>query len=113
MNNVKLVLNEPLPAELREAMEEEAERLDLTMNDLAVKILSMHFHVAFEPSERSRYKEVSQQFKLRISDDLHMRIRVEAANERATVRGLVISILGAYYGFDFKSGRRPRKPAAA
>lgn len=93
---MKLILNEVLPKDLRKKLDTEAKARDLTVNDVAVDILSRRFGVEWTRS-RATFRPVSERFKLRVSDELHRRIRVEAALGSHTVRGVVLSILSGHY----------------
>lgn len=94
---MKLVLNEELPADLRKKLDREAKAEDHTVNDIAVRALSERFDLEWTPS-RYHFRPVSARFKLSVPDELHRRIRVEAAVRSQTVRGIVLSILSEHYG---------------
>lgn len=94
---MKLILNEELPATLRKALDREAEAENLTVSDAASKVLCERFEVTFSPS-RTSFRPVAKRFKLRVSEDLHRLIRMEAAIKSQTVRGIVLSILAEHYG---------------
>lgn len=99
-------------ADLREQLELEALALDVTVNDVAGRILSEHFAVRFTPTG-SKYTELKTRTKIRVSDTLHRRIRQEYARDhRKTVRGIVLSILAEHYELDpISAYRRPRTSA--
>lgn len=106
-----LILNEELPLDLREALEEDARTREITVNDAASRILSEHYGVEWEQSGFP-YREVSSRFKLRVSSPLHQKIRVDAATRLVTIRGVVLSTLAEHYGVNaINPGRRPRKEA--
>lgn len=110
-----MILNEPLPKDLREQIEADARLRDLTLNDTCVRVLAEYFGVAWEP--RSRYRKTqSERFKLRVPEDLHRAIRLEAAQRLLTARGVALSILSEHYETERISPERrprPRKEAAA
>jgi hypothetical protein len=104
-----LILNEVLPAELRIALDRDGEAQDVTLNDVAGAILAKHFGLAWEYSGRT-YQPRASQFKLRVPEALHLKIRVEAALDPQTVvRGIAISALADHYGLAaIAPTRRPR-----
>lgn len=108
----KLILNEELPQDLRKELEEDAMMRDFTMNDAATRILSEHFDLEWRPSGR-RFRETSQRFKLRVSEELHRQLRVYAANNLQTIRGVALNILTTYYETDIvEPTRRARRQVA-
>ena len=108
---MKLILNEELPVDLRQALDVEAEAENLTVNDVASRVLCKRFDVEFLPS-RTSFRPVATRFKLRVSEDLHRLIRMEAAIKSQTVRGIVLSILAEHYGAEpIDPQRRRRKEA--
>jgi predicted HicB family RNase H-like nuclease len=112
MSNLKLILNEELPSDLRKALNKDAKSNNITLNDAAVKALSDHFQI--EPSLSGfQYREVSDRFKLRVPEELHQLIRIQAAHRLQTVRGVALSELALHYGTKrIDPGRRPRGEAA-
>ena len=106
----KLILNEELPPELRAQLDIDAEVEDIPVNDVAMRILCDAFDMEHPPSH-AKYRPVAARFKLRVPEELHRRIRIEAANRNQyTVRGVSLSTLAAHYGIDGISPlRRPRK----
>jgi hypothetical protein len=112
MSNLKLILNEELPSDLRKALDKDAKSNNFTLNDAAVKALSDHFHI--DPRLSGfQYREVSERFKLRVPEELHQLIRIQAAHRLQTVRGVALSLLALHYGVrPINPGRRPRKVAA-
>jgi hypothetical protein len=93
---VKLILNEELPRDLRRSLEQDAREVDQTMNDRAVSVLASRFGVEYVPG-RGRFSKVVAQFKLRVPDDLHRAIRVQAAYLQQTVRGVALAALADHY----------------
>lgn len=104
-----LILNEVLPTNLRRALDRDAKAQDVTLNDAAGAILAKHFELAWEYSGK-RYQPRAAQFKLRVPEALHLKIRVEAAlDPRTVVRGIAVSVLASHYGLAAISPtRRPR-----
>lgn len=104
-----LILNEVLPAELRAALDQDAESQDVTLNDVAGAILAEHFGLEWEYSGK-KYAPRAAQFKLRVPEGLHLKIRIEAAlDPRTVVRGIAVSVLASHYGLAAISPtRRPR-----
>lgn len=108
---MKLILNEELSPDLREALDRDAQGEDITTNDAAVKILAEQFGTEWRPSGFP-YRQVAERFKLRVPDELHWKIRMEAANTQATIRGVVLNVLAEHYGTEGTSPyRRLRKEA--
>lgn len=91
-----LILNEILPPDLRQALDQDAEAQDITVNDAATKVLAAHYSTPWRPSG-FRFRVVADQFKLRVDDELHREIRVDAASNGQTVRGVILRTLAAFY----------------
>lgn len=109
MSNLKLVLNEALPADLYQALSKAAREDDMTVNDAANKILTDLFKIEWEPSGFS-YRPIASRFKLRVTDELHKELRIQAAQKMFTIRGLVLSTLAKHFHTTAISPhRRPRK----
>lgn len=103
-----LILNEVLPTEVRETLERDAEKQDITLNDAATAILSKAFEVEVELSGRP-YRSMADQFKLRVPETLHWKIRMSAALAGHTVRGTVLATIAKHYGLEaITPTRRPR-----
>ena len=112
MSKLKLIINEELPSDLRSALDEEAKTDNITVNDAAVRALSDHFKIESQLSG-FHYRDVALKFKLRVPDELHKLIRIQAAHRFQTVRGVALSELALHYGVrPIDPGRRPRKVAA-
>lgn len=107
----KLILNEELPIDLRIRLNDYARSEDITLNDAVNQILSEHFETEWIPSG-SRYRSVSIRFKLRVPEDLHRAIRLEAAQRLVTIRGLVLNVLSTHFKTKIVSPeRRSRREA--
>lgn len=107
---LKLIVNEKdLPSDLREAMETDAKSSNMTLNDAAVQALSDHFQIESKLSGFP-YRSTSERFKLRVPEELHQLIRMQAAHRLQTVRGVALSELSVHYGTTpIDPGRRPRR----
>lgn len=104
-----LILNEILPPELRHALEEDAQKQNVTLNDVAGAILAEHFGLEWKDSGKP-YRMMAAQFKLYVPDALHIKLRMTAAiDKRTVVRGIVISVLADHYKLGgYPPTRRPR-----
>ena len=104
-----LILNEVLPEDIRKKLDEEAQEKDITLNDVAVSILAEHFEVE-SPLSGRQYRSMADQFKLRVSEHLHWKIRMSAALAGHTVRGTVLATIANHYGLEaIVPTRRPRR----
>lgn len=103
------MLNEILPAEVRERLDSEAQNQNIALYDVAGAIVAKHFGLDWEPSGK-RYFPMAPQFKLRVPEDLHVKLRMSAAlDRRTTIRGIVVNILAAHYDLEtYAPTRRPR-----
>lgn len=107
-----LIFYEPLPEELRRSLEVEAFNREMTTYDLVRTILSDRYRLEFTSSGLP-YRQMGERFKLRVSPELRMRIGLEAAEKRGTIRGVVLSALANHYGLaPIDQGRRPRGATA-
>ena len=108
-----LILNEVLPIELRAALDQDAKAKDITLNDVAGVLLAEYFSTKWEYSGK-RYRPMAEQFKLRVPEELHLKIRMHAAlTKGAVMRGIVVSVLAEHYGLAAISPtRRPRRQPA-
>lgn len=108
--SLKLILNEELPAELREELEKDAKRRNWTINDAAVRILARHFRLRWQGSELP-YRESAPRVKIKVPEELHRKIWLRVSREPgATVRGVTLSILAEHYELPpIDPRRRPRR----
>lgn len=107
-----LILNEVLPTEVREALDRDAKEQNIHLNDVAGSILAKHFELEWEPSGRE-YRKMAEQFKFRVPEQLHWKIRMQAALAGHTVRGTVLSVIASHYGLAaITPTRRPRRQTA-
>lgn len=109
---LRLIINEVIPHDLRRAIDRDAKASNITLNDAAVRALSDHFKI--EPKLSGfEYRMTATRFKLRVPEDLHQLIRMQAAHRLQTVRGVALSQLAVHYKTDaIDPGRRPRRAAA-
>lgn len=106
-----LILNEPLPEDLRRKLERDAKAKGVSMNDLVCAILCERYGLECEPGGNP-YRPVAERFKLRVPEQLRRELSMEAAVERGTIRGFTLSILASHYGLaPIDTGRRPRRVA--
>lgn len=107
-----LILNEVLPEDLRSEIERDAQERGVSMNDTAGLILSERYGLKWV-EETSPYRPMADRFKIRVTDDLHRAIRMDAAEDQGTVRGIVLSLLASHYGLpEISPHRRPRRAPA-
>lgn len=107
-----LILNEVLPEDVRTALDRDAQRQDVTLNDVATAILAKQFEVECVPSGR-QYRPMADQFKLRVPETLHWKIRMSAALAGHTVRGTVLATIAEHYKLKaITPTRRPRRQTA-
>ncbi|HSE43696.1 MAG TPA: hypothetical protein VLA89_00045 [Gemmatimonadales bacterium] len=105
-------MNEVLPDDVRLALEGDAEKRDITLNDAASEILGKAFGEEVQLSGR-QYRPMADQFKLRVPEHLHWKIRMAAALAGHTVRGTVLATIANHYGLEaITPTRRPRRQTA-
>lgn len=101
-----------VPADLWEAIVADAEEQGTSRTEVAVAILARRFTVRRTPSGapfRRVEIDVTEPLKLRVPERLRDKIRLRAAREGATIRGVVVAELAAEYGLPVPStARRPR-----
>jgi len=97
---LKTVLNEVLREDLREQLDQEARDQDITLNDVAGRILAEHYGIKWQDTG-ARYSDLKERLKIRVPDTLHRKIRHEyARDQRKTIRGIVLSILAEHYSLE-------------
>lgn len=107
-----LILNEVLPEDVRVKLERDAEKKGITLNDAAGLILAKAFDCEWEKSGRP-YRPMADQFKLRVPEQLHWKIRMSAALAGHTVRGTVLATIARHYRLPaITPTRRPRRQTA-
>jgi len=109
--NSHLVLNEELPLGLRRRLVRDARERDVRINDVAGEILAAHYGAKWVPSGLTYRKSTARTDKIRVPEALHKKIRLGALRASKTMRGVVLEILAAHYGFEvtFPTTRKPRK----
>lgn len=106
----RLILNEAPPQDLWEALQEAAEEENVTVNDYANSILAKHYGLHWKRSGFPYREPASERFKLRVPEELHRAIRLDAAERLLTVRGLALNILSTNLGTStVNPQRRPRR----
>lgn len=107
--NLRMILNEELPPEIRARLNDAALTQNRTLNDTATLILVKHLG-GRAPQSGAPYRPGADRFKLMVSETLHRKVRVEAARQHGTVRGVVLSILADEFGLEpIAPTRRPRR----
>lgn len=109
----KLVFNERLPDRIRRALVSKARAENVRLNDAAGAALAAHFGVEHRASEEGYRVERAQIDKIKVSPELHRKIRTEALRVRngsGTMRGVVLSVLAEQLDLkiDIPRTRRPR-----
>jgi hypothetical protein len=103
-----LIVNEELPRPLRRKIEAEAKRSDVTLNDVAGRVLAEHYGLEWEDSGNS-FQPTGARFRFSVPDEMHRLISGEAAHKLGTMRGVVLSTLAAHFGTKpIAVGRKPR-----
>jgi predicted HicB family RNase H-like nuclease len=104
-----LVLNEVLPTKLRRALEREAKKENVTLNDMACAILCWHYGLNCDLTGPP-YRKSAERFRLKAPEQLRHALAIDAAESQGTIRGLVLNILASHYGLaPIGTGRRPRR----
>ena len=107
--SLRTIVNEILREDLRAALETDAQQRNLSLNDAAVRVLAREFRVRWQSSDGG-YRASADRFKLRIPEHIHRAIRVRAAREEGTMRGVSLGILADHYGVEpIDLRRRPRR----
>lgn len=108
-----LILNEALDEALREQLDRDANAQDVTLNDAAGLILAAHYKLRWPLSDASYRPSTAARFKLRVPEAMHRKIRLDAARDQSTARGIVLNILSIHYGLEpVARHRRPRRMPA-
>ena len=98
-----------VPAELWHAIVADAEAQGTSRTEVAVAILARRFRVARKPSGapfRRVEIDVAEPLKLRVPERLRDKLRIQAARNGATIRGVVIAELSDEYGLPVPSMSR-------
>ncbi len=113
-DRVKLVYNERLPSEIREALHAEAKRRDVKVNDVAGEAIARFFGDDWQPSGAPYRNTDARIDKIKVPDKLHRKIRAAALRVpggTGTMRGVVLAILAdsLELGITVSRVRRPRR----
>lgn len=93
------------PPKLRAKLVSEAKRDGTNLHDVAVRILSDRFGVAFVPSARhTTPKKTREELNLRVS--VGLRRKIAAAAEPRSAQKLAIEVLAEHYGLAMPNGKR-------
>jgi hypothetical protein len=104
-----LVFNDELPAKLAKALKADAKKRNVTMNDRANAILAERYAVDEFTSGAEYSAPSAKRFRLKVPEHLRDALAIEAAEKRATIRGITLNILASHYGLEpVETGRRPR-----
>ena len=80
-----------------------------TLNDTAALIVAARLKGRV-PLSPAPYRPGADRFKLMVPEQLHRKIRMEAARRHGTIRGTVLSILAEHFELEpISSTRRPRR----
>lgn len=111
MDTMRLVFQDTLPPDLRETLEADARDKGITMNDAAGRVLSDRYETEWEDTG-AKFHSVVEPFRLRVPDDLWLKLRLDAVARDGTLRGVVLDTLRQHYGFGGADvRRRPRAVA--
>lgn len=101
-----------VPADVWHAIVADAEEQGTSRTEVAVSILARRFRVKHSPSGapfRRTELDVAEPLKLRVPERLRAKIRVEAAKNGGTIRGVVVATLAEAYGLPVPgTARKPR-----
>lgn len=98
-----------IPPDLRNALEQEAEKEQVTVNDVAGRVLASHYGLEW-PDSGNPYRPLSTLFKLHVTEEIRRALGQEAFTSGYTMRGVSLNLLAAHYGTNpIDPNRRPRK----
>lgn len=109
------ILVQDVPNTVLARLTADARRRDVSLNDAAVTILAARYGIEKEPSGAGFTAPLTRPtLLLSMPDELHRRIKMDAAGKRgATMRGLIVQTIARHYGVPVQSPqRRPRGTAA-
>lgn len=100
-----------VPSKIRTALIKDAMKQGVSVNEVAARILAAHCQIEREHGvHRFVAMTTDGRMTFRVPAEVRRCLRIEAAEQGATIRGLVIQALAAPYGIDFNdTTRRPRK----
>lgn len=104
-----------VPPHLWIAIENDAREQGTSRTEVAVAILARRFRVARQPSGAPfRKVEIGRDepLKLRVPERLRDKLRIAAARQDATIRGIVVAELSAEYGLPVPSTARRSRVAS-
>lgn len=86
-----------VPKRIAKALQRDAKKLDMSVNDVAVTIIASQ--LGYQNGKLSRpYAEVNAEWlPLRMDEDLRRKLRIQAAGEDVTIRQAVINMLASHY----------------
>jgi len=115
-----------VPHPIRSALDNEAAARKESVNTVAVRVLSTHYRVKFQPPEnglRGQQGTATNSFRrnadttkltIRGGAKLHRQIAVDAARRGGTLRGVILETLAVHYDLEPEPiGRRPRTKGSA
>jgi predicted HicB family RNase H-like nuclease len=104
-----------VPDRVLARLQADAKRRDVSINEAVTGILAGHYGVQHEPSGVKWSGPLTRTtLLLSMSDDLHRRIKIDAAGRKGvSMRGLIVQTLASHYKIPAQSAaRRPRTTAA-
>lgn len=103
-----LIVNDTIPRDLRRALEKEARAANVTVNDVAGRVMAEHFGVEWQDSGAS-FRPMSEKFRFSVPEEMHTKIGMEARHRLGTMRGLVLGTLAGHFNCKpIEVGRKPR-----
>jgi predicted HicB family RNase H-like nuclease len=103
-----------VPDRVLARLQADAKRRDVSVNEAVTSVLAGRYRAEHEPSGVKWQGPLTRTtLLLSMSDDLHRRIKVDAAGRKGvSMRGLIISALAEHYKIPAQSPqRRPRTTA--
>lgn len=100
-----------VPAKIRRALIRAAQTQGVSVNEVAARILANHCGINRQHgAHRFVALTTDGRMTFRVPAEVRRCLRIEAAEQGATMRGLVIRALAGEYGIEFTdTNRRPRK----
>lgn len=119
MTNTASIFIRPFREDIRAALLADAERLEVSMNEVALRILAATYGIEYEPSGRAGSADASavEAINLRMPAALKTAISHHAITLNVPQRVVVLRALAAHYGLEaeplrdgrHRSGRRKTK----
>ena len=108
-NPWKLIFQDDLTDDLREALEADAREKDITMNDAAGRVLAKRYELVWTDTGASFSSVSTLPFRLRVPEDIWLKARLDSIARGGTLRGVVLNALHQHYGLGTSDvRRRPR-----